>query len=338
MRARVLGELLSARDEELHVPGPEENWSESRYADFLDPETGLAGWFRLGNRVNQGHAELSACLHLPDGTAAVMFSRPRITGNDAAAGGLSWEVIRPFEEITLRYAGDMIMLADPRSLTDPKVSFTLGQREPAEVSLTIRGGGLAATLGFDQDHVGRIFLAGQAHGHYQLLARTSGLVSVGQRRWAVSGLGGRDHSWGPRDWQAKNFMRWLVGAADEDFGFMVTRTSGPGREKRGGFVWDDGIFHWVDGLRLDTEYAGPEGYPVRTRAVLRSGAHAWRITGTALTHLPLRHRGTGPDGGATLLRIIKAPARWTVLGRGPAYGITEYHDVMTDGRSAGYPE
>ena len=93
------------------------------------------------NRMNQGHAELSACLHLPDGRAAVMFSRPRITGNCAAAGGLSWKVIRPFEEITLRYACDMIMLADPRSLTDPKAAFTLGQREPAVVSLTIRGAG-----------------------------------------------------------------------------------------------------------------------------------------------------------------------------------------------------
>ncbi len=31
---------------------------------------GVGGWFRIGNRPNEGHAEMSACVYLPDGRVA----------------------------------------------------------------------------------------------------------------------------------------------------------------------------------------------------------------------------------------------------------------------------
>ena len=45
------------------------------------------GWMRLGNRVNEGYAELSVCLYLPDGRIACQFQRPNITANDRFDGG-----------------------------------------------------------------------------------------------------------------------------------------------------------------------------------------------------------------------------------------------------------
>ena len=69
---------------------------------------------------------------------------------------------------------------------------------------------------------------------------------MGAERWDIDGRGGRDQSWGPRDWHAKRIFRWLTGAGDDGSGFMVTRGVAPTAQRRGGFVWDDGHFHLVD--------------------------------------------------------------------------------------------
>ena len=44
------------------------------------------GWFRIGNRANEGHAEMSACINLPDGRTAFFFERPKISNNTLRAG------------------------------------------------------------------------------------------------------------------------------------------------------------------------------------------------------------------------------------------------------------
>ena len=48
----------------------------------------------MGNRVNEGYAELTVCLYLPDGSVGFMFKRPKIETNaEHNAGGLRFEVI-----------------------------------------------------------------------------------------------------------------------------------------------------------------------------------------------------------------------------------------------------
>ena len=38
--------------------------------------TKVGGWFRIGNRPNEGYAEISVCLYLPGGRVGFMFGRP----------------------------------------------------------------------------------------------------------------------------------------------------------------------------------------------------------------------------------------------------------------------
>jgi hypothetical protein len=228
------------------------------------------------------------------------------------------------------------MLPDGLALAQPRRAFAEGARVSVRLSLTLSGAGLRSVLGADQSEIGRIFLPGQAEGHYQQVVSVTGAVWVGEKSWPIDGCGGRDHSWGPRDWHAKRWFRWLVGSVDPGFGFMLTRAVGPHARTAGGMVWADGRRHLVDRLVVRTEHAG--SYPVATTASFDAGGTAWTATGTPLGMVPLRHRRTLIDGRQEVLRIVKSPTRWVLSDGRVASGITEHHDLMVDGGPAGGPE
>ena len=48
------------------------------YFNAFDSERGIGLWVRIGNRPNEGHAEMSCCVYLPDGRVGFMFGRPKI--------------------------------------------------------------------------------------------------------------------------------------------------------------------------------------------------------------------------------------------------------------------
>ena len=79
-----MGFKLTAADERSHPLGTASNWNESRYVDFWDAKQRVGGWFRIGNRPNEGHGEVSACVYLPDGSLAFWFERAKITAKHAA--------------------------------------------------------------------------------------------------------------------------------------------------------------------------------------------------------------------------------------------------------------
>jgi hypothetical protein len=98
---------IEPEDDYLHPAEDASNFNESRYYSVYDPASGLGGWVRMGNRPNEGYAEMTVCLYLPpraddftgpDGTprprVAFMYKRPTIKGHEAHdAGGLRFEVV-----------------------------------------------------------------------------------------------------------------------------------------------------------------------------------------------------------------------------------------------------
>src|SRR5580658_9179668 len=108
----------------MHELGPEPNFNESMYFNVYDPQVNLGGFFRLGNRANEGSGEMTLCLYLPDGRVAFMFRRPRITSNDAFdAGGMRFEVAEPFVELSVSYQGSAVLLEDALQMADPRQAF-----------------------------------------------------------------------------------------------------------------------------------------------------------------------------------------------------------------------
>src|SRR3546814_3355997 len=95
-----MGVRLEPQDEYMHELGPEPNFNESMYFNIYDPEQKVGGWFRCGNRANEGYAEMTVCLYLPDGQVGFMFKRAEIDSNDAFdAGGIRFDVLEPFKRL-----------------------------------------------------------------------------------------------------------------------------------------------------------------------------------------------------------------------------------------------
>jgi hypothetical protein len=191
-------------------------------------------------------------------------------------------------------------------------------------------------MGKDQDHVPLIFLPGQADFHYQHLAHVTGTVRVSDQTWSVDGRGGKDHSWGPRNWHAKIYLRWLIAGIDDANGFMLTRAVGPTTQTRSGFVLDNGVFHVVDDFTMRNTYAGGPNFELtRVELEVRSGDRRWTASGVPQAWLPLRHRQRSETGEPAVLRIVKSPAEWTLADGRRAAGHCEYHDRIEDGRPVG---
>src|SRR3954447_4796809 len=145
--------LLTPVDDYLHPVGTATNWNESRYIDFHDTGSGVAGWFRIGMRPNEGHAEMSACINLPDGRTAFAFARAPVDANGMTAGGQEWTVGDPYRVNTVDYAGSLLMLEDPWVVTDPKRAFATAPRVHAAVALRAESDGIGSVMGRDQDHI-----------------------------------------------------------------------------------------------------------------------------------------------------------------------------------------
>jgi hypothetical protein len=338
-----MGVALHHDDEGVHTPGDQVNWNESRYIDLWDPVRRIGGWFRIGARPNARYAEMSACVFLSDGRVAFAFDRAAIDENGLSAGGdrgrQTWEILEPWRSTRVRFAGTMSLFDDPWVLTNPKDAFRNSPKAVADIELSCTTEGMAAVMGQDQDQHHLIFLPGQADFHYQHMTRVVGTIRLGDDVFAVDGRGGKDHSWGPRNWHAKIYLRWLTCCIDDDNGFMLTRSVGPTAQRRSGFMWVNREFRVVDGFEMVNRYASAPWYQLeQVDVVVRAGGVEWVATGVPQNHLPLRHLQTGPDGVEANLRIVKQPAEWVLADGRRATGHLEYHDLVEAGVPVGLHE
>ena len=167
---------------------------------------------------------MTICLYLPDGRVAFMFRRPHVTNNDAFdAAGMRFEVVEPFVELTrLATRATSSLLDDPLQMADPRPAFT--DQSPRAVRRATSSTGACPPCSAASP-TSRSSVPGEefARGHYEQLVEAAGTVQVGDDRWELDGFGLRDHSWGPRYWQAPWYYRWLTGNVGPDFGFMGSR-------------------------------------------------------------------------------------------------------------------
>lgn len=328
-----MGIRLEPQDEYMHELGPEPNFNESMYFNVYDPSVRLGGFFRLGNRANEGQAEMTTCLYLPDGRVAFMFGRPKIENNDAFnAAGMRFEVIRPFEELQVSYSGKVVMLDNPLEMADPKKAFTENPYEECEASITFTG--VSTMFGGEPDESHERTGEEFARGHYEQLMAGTGTIKVGDASWDINGYGLRDHSWGPRYWQAPFYYRWLTANFGPSFGFMASRVAR--RESggtRGGFVWDGTALRLVDHVEISTTWTGEDAYHDTIEALLRSGNDEWRVKGKVMSLIPLRNRRE-----EMVTRISEGMTEWTLEDGRTGYGLSEYLDQILDGKPVGLAE
>ncbi|MEB2343406.1 MAG: hypothetical protein OZ948_01530 [Deltaproteobacteria bacterium] len=313
---------LVAADELMHENSGEPNFNESMYFNFFDAERRLGGFVRIGNRPNEGHAETTLCLYRPDGSVLFHFERAPIGDNSRfEAGGMRFAVETPFERLQVSYAGRACLLREPLAMAEPGRAFKDNPFVPVELALTIEGvgpmfGGEPTAPRPDEMEFAR--------GHYEQHHRAAGRLAIDGEELAFDGYGLRDHSWGPRSWQAPRSYRWLTANFGPDLGFMGSWILRPdGVETRGGFVHRGRALTLVRDLRIDTDFAGPEGLHDRIRATLSCADGAeLAVEGRVLSLIPLRNRRAG-----RVTRISEGMTEWRCEGR-VGYGLSEYLDQL----------
>jgi hypothetical protein len=323
----------------MHELGPESNFNESMYFNIYDPAQNIGGWFRLGNRANEGTGEMTVCLYLPDGRVGFMYKRPEVHTNDAFdAAGMKFTVVEPFERLDVEYSGKVVMLTDPLQMADPKKAFTENPYEECE--LRIEYSRVSDMFGGEPDEPHEKPGEEFAKGHYEQLISGSGSIRIGDEEWDVRGFGLRDHSWGPRYWQAPWYYRWLTANFGPDFGFMGSRVARRDSDgTRGGFVWDGEKLHLCRDFEMTTGWEGEDSYHQTIEAVLRSDDKEWKVTGRVLNLIPLRNRRPDPNTGDMLVtRISEGMTEWTLDDGRVGYGLSEYLDQIIDEKPVGLAE
>ena len=333
--------VLEPADEYPHEPDEAQNSNESMYLNAFDLGSEAGGWFRLGTRVNEGYAEMSVCIYLPDGRVGFMFDRPKITSNDEMnAGGLRIDVHEPFEHLSVHYDGKVCLLENPGDMADPRRAFAENPLVPASVDIDwlgvspMYGGKPQYADGRElEQEAGSSF----AKAHYEQHCRTTGTITVGDEALDIAGFGLRDKSWGPRYWQAIAWYRWLPIVFGDDFAMMVSLVARD-RERppsAGGMVLSDGAYHLITDCTIDADW-DEKGEQTGLRCWAKTDEREYEVSGEVISMIPLRNRRKSPDGEQLHTRITEAMTRYECDGR-RGMGMSEFLDQVVDGHPVGVP-
>lgn len=319
---RLIGNI-KAEDDYTHELGPEENFNESVYFNFFDREQNRGGFVRIGNRANEGYAEMTSIVWNADGSAYFNYAKPEISTNDGwNAGGLTIDVEVPAERVRTRYQGAAVYLKDPRAMADPGKAFKENPRPDITIDL------LHEAVGPMYGHVGEPGDGNEfARAHTEQHMRVSGSLILDGEAIDFNGWGLRDHSWGPRYWQATPSYRWVTGNFGDDLGMILT-TGGDGVGK--GLFQEGQELARIENAVISTEYEPGTRYHKALRAELTLEDGRQRLLeGRVMSFIPLRSRRSGAQ-----THIGEGMTEYTLTGDGMdkrvGYGLSEYLDQPDD--------
>ena len=337
---------LSEQDEGMHAVEAAGNFNESMYANLFDHEQRTGGWLRLGNRPNEGHAEMSCCLYLPDGRVGFMYQRPNLRDNSRFdAAGLSFEVLEPFQRLRVTYKGMLCLLKDPQAMADPRAAFAGNPISACEINLELHA--LAPPFGGEPVGANGASIeldaaTAFARGHYEQHLSGDGQIRIGREEFQLRGFGLRDHSWGPRYWQNIHWYRWLPLVFNENFAMLVSVIA-----RRDGSRTNWGVVmsrdaqgraqnDWLADIQLRSSYDERRQAIAQTAVLRTEGGAIYELDGRALSLIPLRNRRQDANGRELHTRITEAMTEFRCNGL-TGYGMAEYLDQLIAGQPAGYP-
>jgi hypothetical protein len=315
---------IAAKDDFTHPLGPEKNFNESTYYNFFDRSRGYGGFLRIGNRANEGYAEVTLCLYLPDGQVMFNYKRPEIAGNDAFdAGGMRFEVMEPLTRHRTLYEGSAVFLQEPAQMTEPGQAFRENPHKRVSLDLVHEAiGPVYGTSGAGREVVDpeKEF----ARAHYEQHMRARGTLAIDGESTEIDGLGLRDHSWGPRYWQALKSYRWLNCAFGPDFGIMVSEICPTqGSRIQTGVVVREGSLERINAVEIETEFEpGTPHHKGMTANLSLENGEKLVLEGSVTGFIPLRNRRSG-----MVTHIGEGMTEYRCAGR-VGVGISEYLDQI----------
>jgi len=320
--AKIIGNI-EPEDDYMHELGPEPNFNESAYYNFFDTKQSLGGWFRLGNRANEGNAEMTVCLYLPDGRVLFTFRRAPIANNDAFdANGLRFEVEEPTERHRTTFEGTVVELAEPREMADPRKAFKDNPKKKVSFDLVHQAAGplygSKATKKQELEDAEQSF----AKAHFEQHMHVTGTLEIDGDQIEIDGYGLRDHSWGPRYWQAIHSYEWLTLNFGPDMGAMVSviQRDAEGKERNeGGVLIRNGEMERLVEAKIEAEYEDNGLYHKSLTAKVKTeNGEELTIEGEVQNFIPLRNRRED-----MVTHIGEGMTTWK-LGDKTGHGLSEF--------------
>ncbi len=311
---------VKPEDDYTHPLGPEENFNESVYFNFFDREKKMGGFLRIGNRANEGHAEMTVIVYQPDGSALFNYKRPQISSNDGwDAGGLKVDVVEPGEKIRTTYEGSVVYLADPREMREPGDAFK--QNPHKKIKLDLLHEGVGPIYGHVAEPSDSNSQNDFARAHYEQHMRVTGTLQVEDGPvLEITGHGLRDHSWGPRYWQSTPSYRWITGNYGDDLGMVMSIVG----DHVGGVFHKGQELHRITDIKLDTQYEGDTNYHTALKATVKlDNGDEHVVEGKVTGFIPLRNRRAG-----MFTHIGEGMTEYILDGKRLGYGLSEYLDQV----------
>ncbi len=320
-------------DERMHAVGDAPAWSESYYFNFVDPDSKIAMFTRMGFRPRDGWADALHVVYLGGDRVAFTYGR-RDIGDDLApydgdlrVGHLSLECVAPFERWRIGYDGPAQDIADAAVLLERSKTRAANWYRPAHLDMSVEFAGLS------DPH----YAAAGERGHFEQTGRVSGTIRLADESWHVDGFGVRDKSWGPRDWGAGQpqsgtmrqsssdggpapFVNWfsMNFGADLALGGSCFR-HGDGVLRGQGWIHEGGVTEDLVDVVIDSTYRPHSIWHTAVKLNARSASgRQLDIDGRVLTVCPTK---IPMPGGATFVNEGLAEFR---CGDRVGYGIAEH--------------
>jgi hypothetical protein len=231
-------------DEGCHAPGPEPLWNESWYFDGVSDAGDLGVYTRIGRLPNQDSCLYTACICGPGRPSIMLVDSnaplPAIDDDTQAIDIAGLRAEHHCEEPLRRLRATLQGTAQAH--TDASAPLRGEQGEPVDV---------AFDLVWETDGVP---YAWRQSTRYEIPCRVTGAVRIGEEEIAFTGSGQRDHSWGPRDWWA---VDWMWSALHLEDGTRTHAVGVPQMPGYGvGYVQKDGELAEIESVHASAEVAG----------------------------------------------------------------------------------
>lgn len=188
----------STNNELMHPVLGDAAWSESYYFNFVDPDSKIGMFTRMGFRPGNGWADALHVIYLEGRRVAFTYGRRDIGQDlsaydgDLSAGSLTLTCVEPHKTWHLDYDGPAQDIADAEILLERSKLRPDGWFKPATMKMHLVFECLT------EPH----YAASGERGHFEQSGLVTGTITIDDETHEVRGYGVRDKSWGPRDWGA----------------------------------------------------------------------------------------------------------------------------------------
>lgn len=328
---------MTAQDDFPHPIGDDAAWSESYYFNFVDPDSKIAMFTRMGFRAKDGWADGLHVVYLGGDRVAFTYGRKAFEGGDhgLTVGGLTLHRDEPMKKWRVSYDGPAQDIADASVLITPSKERDEGWFTPATLKMEVSFDSL----------IDPHYAAKGEHGHFEQTGKVTGKIEISGDTFEVNGIGVRDKSWGPRSWSAGDggenetpssnnsapnpFVNWFSMTFGEDHALGCSCFARGGEMRGEGWIVIDGRAMDLNDIKI-TDSTYQDG------TILHE---TMRLTGTAEDGTPIDVKGKvlticptkiPSPGGATFVNeglatfTLSMPGKDTIAGD----GIAEYWHAL----------